>query len=416
MLLFGRIRSGPFFALLVKDRDRIARILYVASDQTIPGTTGGSIHVAAVAEGLTRLGHDVHVVVTPGGEFPLRTGAVDCAAAASEKKRTAVGQRARAPRASPGSIRPDVVIERYYNFGGEGIAAANDVGATRGSRSQCPGRRLSRLGQTSPGSRPHCRADAPMARTDLPRSSDLIVTPSAAILPPDTPRLKILEIEWGADIDRFRPGAPGAVPFRPPSGHRRRVCRRVSQLARHHSRGHRAPRAAGARPSRYWGGVHRRRSRIAPRPRCGRRSRWRDLHRRTAHDRIPACLAACDIGVAPFDPDSHPSLSLGFYWSPLKIFEYMAAGLPVVAPAIDRIPTLVGHNSEGLLVRYRDTDRAAARLRGAHRRAAAQPARPCRARARGAGLQLGLTLRQARRGNQSPASGRAGASFRNRVR
>jgi len=67
------------------------------------------------------------------------------------------------------------------------------------------------------------------------------------------------------------------------------------------------------------------------------------------HTQLPACLSACDIGVAPFDPDTHPSLSLGFYWSPLKIFEYMAAGLPVVAPAIDRIPNLVGHNSEGLL-------------------------------------------------------------------
>ena len=43
------------------------------------------------------------------------------------------------------------------------------------------------------------------------------------------------------------------------------------------------------------------------------------------------------------------ALSLGFYWSPLKIFEYMASGLPVVAPAIDRIATLIGHNGEGLL-------------------------------------------------------------------
>ena len=50
------------------------------------------------------------------------------------------------------------------------------------------------------------------------------------------------------------------------------------------------------------------------------------------HDRMPACLAAADIGVAPFDLSAHKPLALGFYWSPLKIFEYMAAGLPIVAP------------------------------------------------------------------------------------
>ena len=45
----------------------------------------------------------------------------------------------------------------------------------------------------------------------------------------------------------------------------------------------------------------------------------------------------------------HPPLSLGFFWSPLKLFEYMASGLPVVAPAIDRITQLVGDGEEGLL-------------------------------------------------------------------
>ena len=76
------------------------------------------------------------------------------------------------------------------------------------------------------------------------------------------------------------------------------------------------------------------------------------------HAQMPACLAACDIGVAPFDAGVHRPLSLGFYWSPLKIFEYMAAGLPVVAPAFDRILALVEHNREGLLYRRRDPHRA----------------------------------------------------------
>ena len=32
------------------------RILYAASDQTVPGTNGGSVHVEAVADGLAALG------------------------------------------------------------------------------------------------------------------------------------------------------------------------------------------------------------------------------------------------------------------------------------------------------------------------------------------------------------------------
>jgi alpha-maltose-1-phosphate synthase len=67
------------------------------------------------------------------------------------------------------------------------------------------------------------------------------------------------------------------------------------------------------------------------------------------HDRMPASLAAADIGVAPFDVTAHKPLQLGFYWSPLKVFEYMAAGLPVVAPNLDRLGQIVRHDREGFL-------------------------------------------------------------------
>ena len=80
------------------------------------------------------------------------------------------------------------------------------------------------------------------------------------------------------------------------------------------------------------------------------------------HDRMPAALAAADIGVAPFDVAAHRPLSLGFYWSPLKMFEYMATGLPVVAPAVGRIPQLVAHGREGLLYEPADPGALAAAL------------------------------------------------------
>jgi glycosyltransferase involved in cell wall biosynthesis len=64
---------------------------------------------------------------------------------------------------------------------------------------------------------------------------------------------------------------------------------------------------------------------------------------------MPAALAAADVGVAPFDLAAHAPLSLGFYWSPLKIFEYMSAGLPIVAPRAGRLPMLVSDATEGVL-------------------------------------------------------------------
>ena len=67
------------------------------------------------------------------------------------------------------------------------------------------------------------------------------------------------------------------------------------------------------------------------------------------YGQMPACLAAADIGVAPFDAGAHAPLQLAFYWSPLKMFEYMAAGLPVVAPALGRLSHIARHDQEGLL-------------------------------------------------------------------
>jgi glycosyltransferase involved in cell wall biosynthesis len=67
------------------------------------------------------------------------------------------------------------------------------------------------------------------------------------------------------------------------------------------------------------------------------------------HDQMPGLLAAADVGVAPFDIAAHAPLTLGFYWSPLKVFEYMASGLPVVAPSIDRLRRIVGDGQDGIL-------------------------------------------------------------------
>ena len=53
------------------------------------------------------------------------------------------------------------------------------------------------------------------------------------------------------------------------------------------------------------------------------------------HGQVPAVLAEADIGLAPYSPDAPD------YFSPLKLFEYMAAGLAIVADELPATRALV---------------------------------------------------------------------------
>jgi len=338
---------------------RSLRILYAAIDQTVPGTLGGSVHVESVATGLAALGHDVHVAVQkndlgsrfpPKGKLEVPFSGPTWHAMAPTLGRPELRWLARGRiEALAREVRADLIMERYYNFGGEGVLAADRIGIPAVLEVNAP------IIDT-PGSRKQTLDRAllvePMRRwrDRLCRLTCLFVTPSMEILPAWIERSRILEVEWGADVDRFRPDAAGDAPFKTDPG--RVLCVFAGAFRAWHGAENLSAALArlhAAGDTRF-GGVF-----IGDGPEREATERAAagvpgvQFAGRVAHDHMPAALAHAQIGVAPFDPARHPPLQLGFYWSPLKIFEYMASGLPVVAPAIPRLTRLIEHDREGVL-------------------------------------------------------------------
>ncbi len=62
-----------------------------------------------------------------------------------------------------------------------------------------------------------------------------------------------------------------------------------------------------------------------------------------APEEVPGLLASMDAAVAPYPNLSH------FYFSPLKVYEYMAAGLAVAASRVGELDGLIEHQANGLL-------------------------------------------------------------------
>jgi glycosyltransferase involved in cell wall biosynthesis len=321
------------------------RILYVASDQVVPGHTGGSVHVLEVARGLAARGHEVHAVVRAqdgAAEREERFGVVWHRVGWWPRHRLFRFRARPRVEALAGQTRPQVVMERYYNFGGEGISTA----ARRGLPSLLE---VNSPIVDHPGSLKAALDRAALVRPlrryreRLCRKASALVSPLLEIVP-EFARPRTHRVTWGANVEAFDPvrredavrrelGIPeGAVvavfsgSFRP--WHGVHVLEKAARmLAESHPQLFFLLAGGEAGPVRGYRG-----RRLGPVP----------------YERMPQIVAAADLGVAPYDTRRLRQLRLGFYWSPLKIFEYMASGLPTVTIARAPLGEIVRDGEEGL--------------------------------------------------------------------
>jgi alpha-maltose-1-phosphate synthase len=341
------------------------KLLYVASDQKVPGKTGGSVHVEEVARGLAARGHEVHVLALPGER--RTNGAVPPYELHPSRlpfeHRVFRWTERRRVEALLERFGIEAVLERYYNFGGEGVRAAHTRGVPSILEVNSP---IKDHPGSLKGSLDRILLFRPLTRLrrELVAKASALVTPLLSIVPDEVPAQKIHRVHWGANVKRFRPDVPAkrlAIPekakvvvfsgsFRPWHG----ADLLVRAAARVRARD---PEAfflfVGSGPS--WEEA---------------RSLARSLGIENAvlftgpvaYEEMPSVLRNACIGVAPYQPSRLGQMKLGFYWSPLKIFEYMATALPVVSLDVPPLAEVIRPEQEGLLVAEGDEEALAAAI------------------------------------------------------
>lgn len=338
------------------------RIAYICADPGVPvfGRKGCSIHVREVVRALTRLGHEVTLFARRwGGGPPADLAAIRCvalpgvAAVSGADRET---ELAAANRGLPRLLRAhgpfDLVYERYALWSsaalhwarGGGVPGVLEVNAPL-VEEQAHHRAL------------HDRALAEAISLEALVAARQVVAVSTGVarwlIGEGVDPGKIEVIANGVDPARFAPayGTECAVP----------VIGFVGTLKPWHGLDVLVEAAAhlrrqGLEFSLLLVGDGPERAALEAALAAHGLAAITELTGAVDPDEIPALLARMDIAVAPY-----PDLA-GFYFSPLKVMEYMAAGRAVVASRIGDIDGLVTDGVTGLLCSPGDPAALADRL------------------------------------------------------
>lgn len=312
------------------------KILYAATDQDLATVHGGTIHINAVAQELTDLENEVHLLVQHCDQPKIISSDVKV----HELPRThrfllwTAGNKIQKVISE---IHPDVVMERYYNFAGEAILHAKASGIPTVLEVNSP--MIEYAGSTKSKMDWLLGGRLRKRRERIASAASLIISPMKEIVPKQYSE-KVREIEWGADTKLFD---PESLPDR-------------SLLRSQHGYGADEILLIHFGSLRKWHGLTKLLEAFdMARPKFKRSVRLIvigpqneitrpnvNLVGEVAHEQLPAWLKMSDIAVLPFAIEQHRYLELGFYWSPLKLFEAMAMNLPVLTLNHKRLITLLG--------------------------------------------------------------------------
>lgn len=323
------------------------RILLVATDVQVPGSHGGSTHVAELFAGLSKRA-DTLLLARSDSEG-ARVVPLGKALRARQPILRHVDPVALLPKAlsAARAFRPDVIYERCSSYG---------LGAMLSALADAP--LLTMV------------LDERFSWLSLLKAEKLVATRLDLI--PETVRRKAELVHWGANVERFAASLDGGA------------ARAASGVG------------AGDFVIAYSGSFKRWHGLEAL---VDVADRWRDptvrflmvgdgpcraeleaqLRQRGLSDRfvftgllpyddVPSRMAAADVCVAPFDPSQHaPSRERGsFVLDPLKVFEYLAQEKPAITIRADNLLKIFGDGEHLRLYAPGDIDELLSCLQWVH--------------------------------------------------
>lgn len=358
----------------------MTHLAYVSADAGVPvyGRKGASIHVQEVVRALLARGVDVDLLAARTGGAPppgLHTVAVlrlptPPAGGSSERREAAARTNGRAAAAILDDLTPvDLVYERYSLWGRAAMPWARRTGVPGVLEVNAP------LPDEQARHRVlHDRPSADRVAWEVVTAASVVIAVSDAVAEwvidigggASAVIEKVHVVPNGVDVDRFGPSE------RPPRTGSTCTIGFVGTLKSWHGLDtlatafiHLATADPGYRllvvgdgPARAALEAH-----VAD---AGLTDRL-ELTGAVDPAAVPALVRRMDIAVAPYPASAR-------YFSPLKLYEYMAAGLPVVASEVGQVAEVLADGRTGLLCRPGDPHDLAATIAGLRhdpRRAAA---------------------------------------------